>query len=487
MKKYIYLFPVLSALLLTFSGPGYDYTVLSFIALVPVMYSIKRHTEKWIILATIYALVYNMINFYWVTETVNYFGDVNIIIRWVLLFLLSAYLSIFLITFFYIFKRFENIFVLSIAYVIIELIKGTLFTGFPWMNLGLNSLGYKPLAMNAAFLGELGVSYIIIFINLSISRIFFGEKRYLLHLIIIFILSHIAYFYYKGDIGKGDRLKFALVQPSYNYLKKWDPDQRMYVINTVMKYTSDAVERKTDIVVLPESSFPLFIQDEVRIIDYFLSNSFNRAFIIGNIRYERKDSAINIFNSNLFISNGQIGYYDKIHLVPFGEYFPLKFITAPIQRYFFGENGDFTPGKATKIFEYKNRKIGSVICYEDAFYKIMLNTVKAGSEIIVITTNDSWFGKSRGRDQHFALSVMRSIEMGKGIIRSSQSGISACIGPFGNIIAKKGIDEKGILICDGILNDKVTIFNKIGYSWIGLYLIVAIIIYLLYRYIRRSV
>lgn len=486
-KFIIYLLPILSTTLLTFSGPGYNYSFLLFFAIVPLFFAIKKYPEKWLTISVIYAFTYNFINFYWVTETVNYFGDVHFIIRIVLLLLLVCYLSIYNIFFLYFLKKSDNIALIPIIFVIIEYMKSTLFTGFPWLNLGLNSLGYKPLAMNAAIVGELGISFIVIFLNFSLTNLILGRKKYMWHFLGMLILSHISYFYYpQQDLKKNEALSFALVQPSYNYLKKWEPEQRNYVVKEVMKYTEEAINSGKDIVVLPESAFPFFLQEDRSLFNYFVSNSFFKPFIVGNIRYEKSESKIDVFNSNLYFYNEKVEFYDKIHLVPFGEYFPLKFITAPIQRYFFGTDSDFTAGKEIKLFNYKEKKIGNLICYEDAFYDLMLKNVKNGAEIVVVTTNDSWFGESMGRYQHFAMSVMRSIETGRGIIRSSQSGISSCINPFGEITAKKMINEKGVLTCQGILNNKNTIFSTFGYWWMLVYLVVAIISEILYRYRRRQ-
>lgn len=481
-----YIYPIISSFLLTFAGPGHDYSFLIFFALVPLFFAIRKYPEKWLKISIIYAFTYNFINFYWVTETVNYFGDVHFIIRTVILLMLVFYLSIYNIASLYFMKKLDSIALIPLAFVIVEYLKGTLFTGFPWLNLGLNSLGYKPLALNAAIVGELGVSFIVVFLNISLTNIVLGKKKYIPYFLGMLVLSHLPYIYYSQKNFKvNETLSFALVQPSYNYLKKWDPEQRNYVVSEVLKYTEEAIFSESSIVVLPESSFPLFLQEEKNLFNYFVSFSFFKPLIVGNIRYEKSESKIDVYNSNLFFHNEKVEVYDKIHLVPFGEYFPLKFITAPIQRYFFGTDSDFTAGKDVKLFNYKGKKIGNLICYEDAFYYLMLENVKKGAEIVVVTTNDSWFGNSMGRYQHFAMSVMRSIETGRGVIRSSQSGISACINPFGEITAKKMINEKGVLTCQSILYNKNTIFTIIGYWWILAYLIVAIIIEILYRYRRR--
>ncbi|WP_083797304.1 apolipoprotein N-acyltransferase [Calditerrivibrio nitroreducens] len=484
-KLKMYLLAVISAFLLTISGPGFGYSLLVYIALVPVIYGVYRYKERWFSISVTFSMLYNIVVFYWVTETVNYFGDVNIAVRVVLLIMLAGYLSIFWVLFFRIVVKVNNVFIISMVFAVIELIKGFLFTGFPWMNLGLNSLGYRPLALNAAYVGEIGVSFIIILSNILLVSIIMGYKRYLIYFIGLIIISHLAYFSLKEDYRRFEKIDVAIVQPSYNYLKKWDPNERSNVVREVLQIADEAMKEGSSLVVLPESSFPLYIQDDERIINYFKSYSYYKGIIVGNIRYQKKDERVEVYNSNFYFNDGEIDYYDKIHLVPFGEYFPMKFITAPIQRYFFGGNNDFSEGKESKIFQFREKKIGNLICFEDAFYRRMIENVRKGAEIVVVTTNDSWFGKSLGRYQHFAISMMRSIEAGRGIIRSSQSGISACIAPYGNVTAMKMINEKGVLSCDGYINKNNTIFSIIGYWWLVFLLSIAIVIEILYRNKRR--
>ncbi|MCX8084577.1 MAG: apolipoprotein N-acyltransferase [Calditerrivibrio sp.] len=464
-SKTIFILPLVSALLLTLSAPGHDQSYFLFIAFVPIMISILLLPNRWLLLTILFTYTYSLYNFFWVTETVNYFGDVDLWIRAVLWFLMATYISLYYILFFYIFKKVESPLKNSLVFAVLELVRGKLFTGFPWMNVGLHALGYKPLALNAFLLGEIGVSFLVILINIYITYTIFKGKRYLFALIIIISLSHLTYLLPK-PIKKSATLDFSIVQPSYNYLKKWDPEQRENVTIEVLSLLDQAIKTKSDIVVSPESSFPFFVQNDPHIWSYLLTQSKSKPILLGNIRYSVIDGKTDLYNSNFFFNDETVALYDKIHLVPFGEYFPLKIITAPIQRYFFGDNFDFKNGEKIVFFDLKGTKIGNLICYEDAFYELMLKNIKNGAEIMVVTTNDSWFGNSLGRYQHFAISLMRSIESGRSIIRSSQSGISACIQPYGETTAQKGLNEKGVLECKGITNSAMTPFSIISYWWL---------------------
>jgi len=195
---------------------------------------------------------------------------------------------------------------------------------------------------------------------------FTNWKKNLVYIISLFIVIHIYYFYKDINVA-GKEISFAIVQPSYDHKKKWEPSERKNVINEVLTYTEKAYASGSDIVVLPESAFPVYIQFERDLFTYFFTKSDNKSFIVGNMRFQLSDKGPKTYNSNFFFHKGNMSYYDKIHLVPFGEYFPMKFITGGIQKHFFGSNSDFSSGEKIKIFTYNEAKIGNLICYEDVF------------------------------------------------------------------------------------------------------------------------
>lgn len=455
---------IISAVLLTFSGPGFQIPFINMISFIPIFLYLGKRPEKWLFTSLSFGIFYYFINLFWITEAVNYFGDVPIIVSMILLFILSCYLGLYYVLFFYAYTKLETNFSILALFLLTEMVKSFFLSGFPWMNLGLTAVGYRPLLMNAALVGEMGVSIIIIAINLFITKAIFGKRKYIVYLILTIVLSHIYYFYKDTDLNN-QNISFSMVQPSYDHKKKWDIGQKYNVANEVIKYTEEAFRGDSDIVVLPESAFPFYLQTEIELLNYFKDLSEKKPFIIGNIRFTDNGKIIKAYNSNFYVNNRGIEFYDKIHLVPFGEYFPLKFITSGIQKYFFGTDSDFTPGEKIVLFQYRGRKIGNLICYEDAFFELARRNLLEGAEIFVVTTNDSWFGKNYGRDQHFAMDIMRSVETGRGFVRSSQSGISGCIAPYGKVVSTLGVDVKGVLSCSLPLNNEKTIFSIIGYWW----------------------
>jgi apolipoprotein N-acyltransferase len=212
--------------------------------------------------------------------------------------------------------------------------------------------------------------------------------------------------------------------------------------------------------------------------------TYKKPLIFGNIRDDNINGKYKFYNSAFYINNGKIEFYDKIHLVPFGEYFPLQNIFKPVKYYFFGDSDAFSRGSIIKNFTYKDISISPLICYEGAFVDLVQEAVKKNNDVFVILTNDSWFGNSIGRYQHLAISVIRAVETGKFVIRAAQSGISACIGPDGKIDNFLDIDKSDIIECNLRIQKRTTVFNTVQYLWIFLSLIIIVFNYSVKRFYK---
>jgi apolipoprotein N-acyltransferase len=143
----------------------------------------------------------------------------------------------------------------------------------------------------------------------------------------------------------------------------------------------------------------------------------------------------------------QVSRYDKIHLVPFGEYVPLGSVL------FFAESmvrnvGDFAPGSTYTVSELNNRRVATTICYEDVFPGLVRQFTRLGAEVIVNITNDGWFGETSAPYQHLRMSTVRATENRRYIVRAANTGISAIIDPYGNVVENTRLGERTVL--DGV-------------------------------------
>jgi len=470
--KLIFL-PLLSAILLTLSSPGLDLWWLSFISFIPILFSLKD--KKYFFTKTlIFSTTYYFFNLFWINSSVSHFGGAPLIIGILAVFGLSLYMSIYLLLFFYLNLKTDKIVISALVFVVIEILRSKIFTGFPWLNLGLIPYNSQIFTNFYSIFGEYGVSLIIILVNLSLYKVLSQKNTKQLIPTGIVILLLITSNVIKPEIKYNKSLNISIIQPAYKQEEKWLPEKREEIKNLVISMIEIASKSKSDLILLPESVFPFFIQADNLTFGYITESSLKKDLLLGNIRYDQK---LNYYNSAFFFSKGSYQYYDKMHLVPFGEYFPLKIITAPISRYFFGDAKDFSRGKVHKVFNSNNINILPLICYESAFYDIIFNAFKDKSpDMLVILSNDSWFGDTLGRVQHLAIDIVRAKEFMRPVIRVTQSGISAYINEKGEIINKIGNNKQDIIEANvNIDSNKRSLFSKYGYLWLGIYALISLI------------
>lgn len=473
MKKYrIYplLLAVLSTILLIAASPGVFSGYIVFIAIVPVLLStVKSSNTEFTVYSLIFCLTYYIISLKWVTVAVSHFGNAPIVVGYLVLSLFAVYLSVYWILFLYFVRNNYDAITLSLLFVILEIVRGKLFTGFPWLNLGSFLHDARYLSLNASVLGEEGLTFIIVLSNILLYKfILFKNKKYLISFTLLLGVCFTTGFILDQMKSSSDRMEsFTIVQPSYSQESKWLPEHKEKIITKVMEMSEKALNQARGVVILPESVFPTFTESDTNLYGVLDNYSAETPIIFGSIRQENDDSGkMNFYNSVYYLNDGKSAIYDKNHLVPFGEYFPFKALFKPINYYFFGDAQDFSRGNSISIFRYNNINLSPLLCYEGAFTDIVKRVIQNNGDVILLLTNDSWFGKSIGRYQHLAIDEIRSIEYGVPIVRAAQSGISGCIDRQGNISGKTKIDEETISSCNVEISDKDTFFSRFGYSWI---------------------
>ncbi|WP_303700741.1 apolipoprotein N-acyltransferase [Flexistipes sinusarabici] len=473
------LLPAISAVLLVLASPGVFSGYLSFFALVPLMIITgKSDNRELIISIIIFCLVYYLINLNWITIAVSHFGNAPLFIGYAVLIFFIVYLAVYWAVFLYFFRNGYGVVLLSLLFVILEIVRGRLFTGFPWLNFGSFAYNIPFFKLNASLIGEQGLSFLLILSNLLIFQLIHSKKvKYLTAFIALVLISFGSGYILNSTASLADKkISFRIIQPSYKQENKWIPAKKEEITNNVLGMLEKNMETKSDIIVLPESVFPAFTANEKDLHSKLQKLSKQKPIIFGSIRLNKNgNQKIKLFNSVYYINDNSTKIYDKIHLVPFGEYFPFKTIFKPINYYFFGDAEDFTSGDSVSVFMYNGTKMSPLLCYEGAFTNLVNKIKKNDADILILLTNDSWFGKSFGRYQHLAIDVIRSIEYGMPVVRAAQSGISGCITPGGNAIAQTKIDKKTAVSCSVPSEGSSTLFAKLGYSW----LLILIIFYAL--------
>ncbi|MDD2752708.1 MAG: apolipoprotein N-acyltransferase, partial [Candidatus Omnitrophica bacterium] len=329
------------------------------------------------------------------------------------------------------------------AWVILEYTRSYLFTGFPWSLLGYTQYHYLPIIQIADITGAWGVSFLVILVNVfvySLLRTAYSEKKEKNNLrknIPIFcaiILVVLFYGFYKLHTADDTRrtLKISLIQGNVPQELKWTQGPEAKILNQYLNLSLGAAQKHPDLIIWPEAALPVVLEE-------------NPSFIEGVEQFARETKiplllgAVTLrdglyYNSAVLVSSaGKLtNLYDKLHLVPFGEYIPLKEVFGFLQTVV--PIGEIQRGKSYTIFKEKGN-FGVLICFEDLFPELSREFVRRGAHFLVNITNDAWYKETSAAYQHFQASVFRAVENKVYLVRSANTGISGFIAPSGEIIA----------------------------------------------------
>ncbi len=329
-------------------------------------------------------------------------------------------------------------------WVAIELAR-THITGFPWDLLGTSQVGNIPLAFVSRWTGVYGVSFEIALVNTAFAAALLAHARRRHELLGIAMVA--AVIFQAGALihprPSASTHKAMLVQSNIPVIGEgWTEE---YFSNTIreLQAASDFVHNEPHpaprLIVWPESPAPFYIPDpNFRQGLAQLATSQQAYVLAGSLGVERpqgKETASALLNSAVLVKpDGSLGLrYDKIHLVPFGEYVPFKRLFS-----FAGkitkDVGDFTPGRERTIFDLDGHKVGVFICYESVFPDEIRRFPQRGAEVLVNISNDGWYGESGAPGQHLNMARMRAIENDRWVLRATNSGITAAIDPYGRLV-----------------------------------------------------
>jgi apolipoprotein N-acyltransferase len=373
--------------------------------------------------------------------------------------LLVLYLSLYFALFGLIIRPFTRrsrpqiLLLIPSAWVLLEYIRSHLLTGFPWALLGYSQYLNLPMIQIADITGVWGVSFLVMLANAALVEIIWSLKTRLWRRLTLIAVTAVLFFclilFYgysrlaalsRPAAGEGP-LRISVIQGNIPQSLKWRSSARGFVMDRYFKLTDAALKDSPDLIIWPEASLPVVLEEEP---DYYASlaryaKTIGRPLVFGAVT--QRDNLY--YNSALLLSGeGELlDRYDKLHLVPFGEYIPFRNIfsfletVAPI--------GDIARGKKYTLFNLAGRpqQFGVLICFEDAFPELARGFVSRGADFLVNITNDAWFGKGPEAYQHLAASVFRAIENRVYLVRSANTGVSGFIDPQGGVIFL--VDQKG--------------------------------------------
>jgi apolipoprotein N-acyltransferase len=359
-----------------------------------------------------------------------------------------------------------RVFALAIALGLAEYARGHVLTGLPWNLIGYGLLATLPLMQLAALLGVYALSLLAVLLFAcpaalfapSGSRLGGGTGSAALAGLLVLLLG-LGYVWGERRLGAAapdsTGVRLRIVQANVDQAEKWRPENSVEIFNDYLDLTKAGGLENIDIVIWPETAVPFLLADAPDALSA-IGDALPQgtSLLVGSGRLvEESDApgepiADRIYNSLLVVDDqGRvIGSYDKIHLVPFGEYLPFQsFLESLGIMQLTGVRGGFAVGKGPRLLAVPGAPpAGPLICYEIIFPDEVTDRAARPGWFINIT-NDAWFGSSAGPYQHLHQAQVRAIEQGLPVARAANTGISAVIDPYGRILAEIGLGEKGAI------------------------------------------
>jgi len=356
-----------------------------------------------------------------------------------------------------------RIFALAAGLGASEFLRGRLFTGFPWNDFGMALTAIPFLDQTAAFVGLHGLDILAVILFAAPATLIDGRRRLTPAVVVALVLAVVMAGYGALRLASGkteyvEGVKLRLMQPNLPQDAKFKPENGPEILRRYLELSDRAVApgrsgvADTTHIIWPESAFPFILSRDPDALAHIAATMRGSILVTGAARVEedarREDGKrrTKIFNSILAVQSGRIvAAYDKIHLVPFGEYLPLSKLLAPL-----GVTqlvpGIWDEGTGPRRFAAPGLPLAApLVCYEAIFPGEAVEPAGARPQWLLNVTNDGWFGATSGPYQHFAQARLRAIEEGLPLARVANTGISAVVDAYGRVLDRLPLGVDGVI------------------------------------------
>ena len=451
---------VASGLVLAAAFPPVDLEFLGWVGLVPLLLACRGLGPR-----AAFAIgflgggVFYVAIVYWVAHTISAYSAIPVALAVPILLLmvsvLACYTGAFTASLAWLAERdLPVVWLAPPLWVGLEWLRSWFILGFPWASLGYCQYRYHDLAQLAEVTGVYGISAIVVLFNVVVFTVFVergpGLRRLAPALVLLTVLVTVVPFVGGRRAAAlaaraAGHARVALVQGNVEQDHKWDPAYQDETLRRYRDLTRAASAERPDLVVWPETATPFFFQEPGPLRQDILDLAREeRAYLLfGSPAYQQTEhGALQELNRAYLVSpdGRELGTYDKIQLVPFGEYVPFQSVLFFVQRLVVAI-GDVVPGVDPVVFPLPAGRFGVLICYEDIFPALTRRFVARGADFLVNVTNDAWFGRSSAPYQHLAQATLRAVENRVPLVRVANTGISAVIDSDGRIRWQGPLEE----------------------------------------------
>jgi apolipoprotein N-acyltransferase len=430
-------------------------SILSLTGLCYLWLKITTPKTAWI-LGFSYGLGLYCVGIYWIYISLHNFGGMPWWFAGFCTFCLCAFMAIFVGLVGWAAKKLgAPLISIPVLWGLSDWVRSWIFTGFPWLTIGYSQVPHSPLTGYMPVVGVYGVSVITVFIGTLIGYWLANKPQSLIfkrNAIAALVLTLVT-----GSILKtvewtapvGKPISVALVQGNIAQNEKWSPETAQ---STIDQYLSMLKTSNAKLIILPETALPVIASQ----LDANIKNSLTAHakqndgdILVGLVQANssaNQPDFVRYYNSAISFGSAETQFYSKNHLVPFGEFIPLKQILGWVYRdYLHMPLSDLSRGGTLqKPMNLANQKVAVNICYEDVFGNEIIRQLPEAT-LLVNISNDAWYGQSYAADQHMQFSQARALETGRMMLRATNTGATAAIDQHGYILAQAPHFTKTIL------------------------------------------
>lgn len=479
IRRTPYLYQILSGLLLALSFPFPGWGFLAWFALVPLLASV-HHAQSGaqaLGFGLISGIIFFLCSLHWLTHvsTVGWLIVVLMQAAYIMVFAGLAYAGMRSC-----FSAILRVLWIACAWTGMEFFRSEVpIFGFGWNLIAYSQSSYLPIIQVANILGAYGLGFLVAWGNAAIFCAWFERKARLTAFLLlgsVVLVPAGLWGYGRMTLAKPvnaeEYLRVSVVQGNIPQSVKWELMAKEKILEIYEKLTQLAALEQPDLIVWPEAAFPGYFNRDLQAERIArLAQGIQTPLLIGGLEWESERES---YNSAYFLNKdgGSGQRYDKLRLVPFGEYIPFKAFLGwmtPIADAL--GISDFRAGARPVVFRWAREvwPFGVLICFEDIFPDLARDLTDRGAKFLVMMTNDAWFGKTSAPFQHLQATIFRALENGVPIARAANTGVSAFVSHQGRVLAlvKDEREEKTFVMGQKTLDLPLmmqrTIFSRGGY------------------------
>lgn len=469
------LFPAFSGVLLWLSFPPATLFPVAWLALIPFLIFITEHRTRWSILLghLSLSLVYFGGVLYWIPRVMVVYGGLPWLVALLLFGLMLALMSAFLFPFTLftqlVARRSVRLGLLCAPgfWLLTEILRNYLLVnGFPWASLGYSQFPYSWVIQISDLGGIHLLSFLVVLVNCALLATFrHGETAAGWIALGLFAMANL-YGAYRVHLWEPDgtyRAQVGLVQGNIQLAGDREYYARMY-FEELPRLVNQAVEQGAQWILLPEAQNPYIFEQDFYFKTFWQEKAARLGIylLFNSASFDRGEKGVYYNSAYQLGPDGQVNYkYDKVHLVPFGEYLPFAdwlTFAKPLVK----EVSGFHPGSELKLGTTGELSFGTLICYEAIFPEISREFVNKGAQLLVNLTNDAWFGSTAAPMQHLQMAAFRAIENRKTLLRAANTGYTAIISVKGELLEMTSLFSQDLLVVEAEGNHSRTVYSFIG-------------------------